>query len=114
MTSLAAQIYRMGQAADVKTETQTGSNEFGNAEFSYTTDRTVHALRTYPNRNTSLESSVGDRTQDEPVFIVAKGPNVPTPPQPEERIVYDSQAYEVKAHTEYNTHVEFFGEPIIH
>jgi hypothetical protein len=28
--------------------------------------------------------------------------------------VYDGQQYEVKAHTEYDTHVEFFGKQVIH
>lgn len=114
MTGVTAQIYRFGKPADVKTKQKLGENDFGNAEHGYTTDRTVHAMRTYPNRNTSLEAGSGDRAQDEPVFIVAKGANTPSPPEAEDRLNYEGQDYEVKALTEYDTHVEFFGEPIIH
>jgi hypothetical protein len=109
-----AQIHRMGRDADVLAQSAGETNAFGNVESSYTADRTVTAFRTYPNRNTSLESTSGDRTQDNPVFLVAKGDNLPDPPEPEDHLNYDGQVYEVKAHTEYDTHVEFFGDPVIH
>lgn len=109
-----AQIHRLGQDATVKVRNETGQNEFGNPTDEYVADRTVLAARTYPNRNTSVESNIGDRARDKPVFMVPAGDDVPDPPDPEDVLTYDGQDYEVKAHTPYNSHVEFFGEPLIH
>ena len=111
---LVAQLYRFGYEADVKIRSTTGTNEFGNTTDEYILDRTVIAFRTYPNRNTSVENNEGDRSQDRPVFLVPKGPDQPTPPEPEDVLNFEGQDYEVKAHTHYDTHVEFFGEPLIH
>lgn len=112
----AAHLHRLGQEAGVKERTETGKNYFGNQtdDHSTTPDRYVTALRTYPNRNTQVEKPYGDRNRDRPVFMVAIGPNQPAPPEPNDVLTYNGQDYEVKAHTPYDTHVEFFGEPIIH
>lgn len=112
--SLVAQIARMGEECDVKVRVEGNENAFGNVTDSHVQDRTVIAARTYPNRNTEIESTVGDRMRDRPVFMVPKGPNQPQPPQPEDRLVYEGTEYSVKAHTPYETHVEFLGEPVIH
>lgn len=109
-----AQLSRFGKEAQVLEKSKTGENEFGNSEFSYTTVRTVLAVRTYPNRNTEVESNVGDRGQDRPVFVVSNAAEDPEPPEFESRISFEGQVYEVGAHTTYDTHVEFFGEPVIH
>lgn len=111
---LVAQIHRFGLTADVKVRNETGTNEFGNMTDEYVTDRTVTAFRTYPNRNTAVENESGDRMQDRPVFLVPKGPDQADPPDEEDVLNYAGQDYEVKAHTSYDTHVEFFGEPLIH
>jgi hypothetical protein len=113
-TGIAAQIHRRGGEAQVLTRGETGQNEFGNMTDDYTPDRSVLAAKTYPNRNTQVESNVGDRGQDRPVFMVPIGDNQPDPPAEEDHIVYDGQEYEVKSHTPYDTHVEFFAEPVIH
>lgn len=112
--SVTAQIQRLGSEADVYVRSETGKNEFGNMTDDHTYDRTVIATRTYPNRNTEREATIGDRAEDEPVFIVPRGRNNPKPPQYNDVIEYEGQKYEVEAHTEYDTHVEFFGEPVIH
>ena len=107
----------MGGEAKVLSRTQSGTNEFGNTTESIdrdNIDRTVITFQTYPNRNTSVESSSGVRHQDRPVFLVPNTDDQPEPPQEGEHMVYDGNEYEVKAHTEYQTHVEFFGEPVIH
>lgn len=98
----------------MKTRNTTGQNEFGNTTDEHLFDREVIAFKTYPNRNTEVQGSEGDRHQDRPVFLVAKGDDLPQPPQPEDRIHYDGTDYEVKSHTSYPSHVEFFGAPIIH
>jgi len=113
--SVIAQIHRNGRRVGVYPKTPDGTNQFGNLDHSYDTeDRKVTAFRTYPNRNTTVESSLGDRTRDNPVFLVAKGEDLPEPPAEEDYIEYDGQKYEVQAHTHYDTHVEFFGDPVIH
>lgn len=108
------QIARMGERAEVKTRSETGQNEFGNVQHEWTIDRTVPAFRTYPNRNTQVESGIGERDQDRPVFLVPIRPDLPAVPEEGDRLVYGDTEYEVKSHTPYDTHVEFFGEPIIH
>lgn len=109
-----AQIHRLGEEADVLTRQETGQNEFGNMTDEYVVHRTVLAFRTYPNRNTQVENNTGDRGRDRPVFLVPRGPDQPDVPAEEDALRFQGQEYEVKAHTEYDTHVEFFGEPIIH
>lgn len=109
-----AQLFRMGIECDVKRREETGQNEFGNTTDVYVSDRTVIATKTYPNRNTTVENHAGDRQRDNPVFLVPKGPNQPIPPRPEEVLNYDGTDFEVNSHTEYDTHVEFFGSKIIH
>jgi hypothetical protein len=111
---MAAQIARFGQMAQVKVPTETGQNSFGNTENSYADDRKVLAMRTYPNRNTESESNVGERAQDRALFLVPATASDTEPPQYEDRIVFEGTEYEVGAHTTYSSHVEFFGEPIIH
>lgn len=111
---IVAHIHRLGQKAEVKVRSETGQNEFGNMTDEYLPDRYVIAFKSYPNRNTQIESRIGDRGQDRPVFMVPKGDDQAAPPEEEDVIVFDGQEYEVKSHTPYDTHVEFFGEPLIH
>lgn len=111
---LAAQIERFGREITVYKRAETGTNEFGNVTDDHVADRAVLGVRTYPNRNTQVESRSGDRDQDRPVFIVPQNGDQRDPPSPADRIEFDGQMYDVKSHTEYETHVEFFGEPVIH
>lgn len=111
---LAAQIDRFGQTAAVEIRNETGTNEFGNKTDEFVPSHTVLAFQTYPNRNTEVERRSGDRHQDRPVFLVPKGPEQNDPPAPDDRLVYKNKTYEVDSHTEYDTHVEFFGQPVIH
>jgi hypothetical protein len=114
--NVAAQLFRLGREATVKPRVESGTNEFGNVtdDHNDSNSRTVIAFRTYPNRNTQITSNRGDRDQDRPVFLVPNTEDQPKPPDPEDMIVYDGTEYEVKSHTPYETHVEFFGAPIIH
>jgi hypothetical protein len=112
--NVTAQIQRLGREADVYVRSETGENEFGNTTDDHTYDRTVLAFRTTPNRNTEREATIGDRGEDESVFIVPIGGNNPEPPQYNDQIEYQGRKYEVGPHTEYDTHVEFFGELVIH
>lgn len=113
-TGISAQISRRGGEGDVLVYTKTGTNDFGNTVSEYIFDRTVLVAKTYPNRNTQVESNIGDLGQDRPVFMVPIGPELPEPPEEEDHLSFDGQEYEVKSHTPYDTHVEFFGEPVIH
>jgi hypothetical protein len=110
--SLAAKIYRLGREADVFVRTETGEDRFGNPTDDFTKDRTVLAARTYPNRNSDVTDSSGTRHEDEPVFMVPKGPDQPPVPGEGDRIKYDGVTYEVGSHTPYDTHIEFFGQVI--
>jgi hypothetical protein len=112
--SVVAQIHRHGRTAEVLDRQEIGRNDFGNTIDEHVIDREVIAFRTYPNRNTESQTSAGDRQQDRPIFLVPIGEDQPEPPQPEAHIVYAGQEYEVKAHTPYDTHVEFPGAPVIH
>ena len=111
---VAAQIHRFGQVAKVLVRGETGQNDFGNVTDDYIPDRDVLAFKTYPNRNTQVNSNVGDRGRDRPVFMVPIGDEQPEPPAEEDHLKYDGSEYEVKSHTPYDTHVEFFGELVIH
>lgn len=109
---IVAQIARLGTKVTVHTHSQSGTDKFGNPTHSYSADRDVYCLRTYPNRNTELHSERGDRHRDKPVFVFPKGGNHSTPPSPEDRIIYNGRTYEMQAPTHYDTHVEFFGEVV--
>lgn len=114
--NVAAHLFRLGREATVKPRTVDGTNEFGNVTDDYNTEtsRKVIAYRTYPNRNTQVNDNTGSRDQDRPVFLVPSTEDQPDPPDPEDVLIYDGTKYEVKSHTPYETHVEFFGAPIIH
>lgn len=107
-----AQVQRLGVRAEVRTRTETGDNSFGNPTDDHVPDREVWAVRTYPNRNTEVNSDRGDRHRDRPVFIVPKGEDQPAVPSEEDQIDYNGTLYEVQALTRYPTHVEFFGAPV--
>lgn len=110
---IVSKIARLGQKAKVREKIETGSNKFNNPEHKYKSVREVFAFRTYPNRNTEVEKRQGERRRDKPVFLVATGENLPEPPEEGSRLVFNDNEYDVKAHTVYDTHVEFFGEQII-
>lgn len=111
--NLAVQIHSLGGEAEVLTRSETGTNEFGNPTDEYTPQRTILAMKTYPNRNTEVESSSGDRHRDRPVLISPDVSSQPEPPGEEDRVSFDGTLYEVKALTEYDTHVEYFCEVVI-
>jgi len=109
-----AQIGRFGREARVLKNTKGDANDFGNPEDNYERKQTVLAFKTYPNRNTEAETTAGDLARDRPVFMVPVGRDQPDPPTQHDRLVYDGDKYEVKSLTRWETHVEFFGEQVIH
>lgn len=111
--NLSAQLFRLAREVEVWTRSETGTNEFGNVTDSHSYSHNVIAVRTYPNRNTEVESRVGDRNRDEPVFVIPIGPDQPDRPTKDDRLKYDGQFYEIKGETEYETHIEVFGDPVI-
>lgn len=113
--NLAPTLFKLGEFAGVLSPSTSGYNEFGNPTESMPQnfDREVIAFKTYPNRNTEVSANIGDLDQDRPVFLVPIGNNQPDPPAEGDHIFYDGEEYEVKAHTPYDTHVEFFGAPVI-
>jgi hypothetical protein len=114
LQNFAAQLFRQGGEAEVKVRVEGNTNDFGNPTDSYVSDRTVIAARTYPNRNTEINSDAGDRHKDRPVFMVPTGPDQNAPPAEEDHLVYDGQEYEVGSHTDWGSHIEFFGSPVLH
>lgn len=110
---IVSRIYRHGQECEIHTLSKSGTNEWGNIEHENAYDRDVIAFRTYPNRNTQIQSDIGERNQDQPVFVVPVSDDQPDPPDESDHIIYDGTEYEVKALTTYDTHVEFFGDVVI-
>lgn len=101
-------IYRLGQEVVVKTRSETNSNAFNNPESTWSESYTTQCVRTYPNRNTQIESGGGPYDQDRALFIFERGED----PDTGSRIVYDGSTYEVKSPTKYDTHVAVFCEPV--
>ena len=101
-------IHRLGKEVVIKTISKTGTDEFNNPVNEWSESRTTRCVRTYPNRNTQVESRGGEYNQDRALFIFAdeEAPNAG------DRIVYGDQEYELKSPTVYDTHTAIFGEPV--
>jgi len=120
--SVVAQLHRLGEAVDVFATQDTGStNRFNNPDDAWSAqpDRQVIAFRTYPNRNTEVNNRDGQLHRDRPVFLFPKDEDDETDDNPipgeNDRIRYpagDGTVYELQAPTEYDTHVEIFGEKV--
>lgn len=107
----AALLHRLGHEVTVRTHSKGNEDRFGNPESSWTDDRTVICLRSYPNRNTEITGMGGGRDRDRPVFFFPDDENN-DPPGDDARIVYEGTTYEMKAPTVYESHVEMFGEVV--
>ena len=116
---LQTQVKRHGREATVLAHSKGTEDAFGNPDDSYTEERRVHALRTYPGRNEEMKGPSGDLHQDDPVFIIPRpNPNdpsddTPEPPDDEDHLVYDDVRYALQAPTYYDTHVEFGAERVV-
>lgn len=101
-------ISRLGKEVSIKTRNNKSNNAFNNPESIWTEQRTAQCVRTYPNRNTQIESGGGPYNQDRALFIfeASEAPNAGV------RIVYQETEYELKSPTRYDTHAAFFGEPV--
>lgn len=101
-------IHRLGNEVEVKTRSTSGSDSFNNPSSTWATAYTTRCVRTYPNRNSQFENRAGSYNEDRALFIFERG----NAPDSGSRIIYDSQEYELKSPTEYDTHVAIFGEPV--
>lgn len=101
-------IHRLGEEVSIKTRDSQTDNAFNNPESMWTQERTAQCVRTYPNRNTQIESGGGSYNRDRALFIfeASESPNAGV------RIEYNETEYELKSPTRYETHVAFFGEPV--
>jgi len=120
--NVVAQLHRLGEYADVFAAQDTATtNQFNNpdTDWSATPDRQVIAFRTYPNRNTEVNNHDGQLHRDRPVFVFPKDDDDakdhnPVPGE-NDRLRYpagNGTVYELQAPTEYETHVEMFGERV--
>lgn len=112
--SFVAQLSRIGREITILEQSQTGTNDFGNPTEEWTATRTCIAARSYPNRNTEVEADIGDRHRNNPIFFSPNTDDQPDPPQEGDIIEYRGTKYEVQGHTEYDTHVEYFGKIVRH
>lgn len=111
---IAAKIEQLGREAEIHIRKESGQNEFGNVTDKRVLDRTIQAFRTYPNRNTQVQSVKGTRNRDNPVFLMVNTDNPPAPPESGDYLVYDGTTYKMLSPTPYETHIEIFGDPVIH
>lgn len=104
--SIESVISRLGKEVDVLSRSETGTDAFNNPTSQWNKIGTTHAVRTYPNRNTQMNSGGGPYESDNPVFLFMDGE---TPPS-DGRIVYDGVTYEMQAPTHYEDHSAMFGK----
>ena len=119
---VAAHIARLGEMALVYSRASSGTNSFGNTEWTFDsdpdgdgTDTEVLCLRSYDNRNTEVQQNSGDRHRDNPLFLIPidEWEKVDA----DDRLGYPEPTggrtmYELQAPTVYSTHVEIFGEAV--
>jgi len=108
-----AKIEQLGSTASVLERTASGTTNFGNPTSDYNPTRTVVCLRTYPDHNSEIRGVAGDRIRDVPIFLFPLGEQ---PPE-EARLDYPEAdgsvtEYELKAATNYPTHVEMTGQRV--
>lgn len=112
VSNLSSRIASLGETMRVLKPVQTTTDSFGGEETAYEFSHTVQASRTYPNRNTEVEKRYGERYRDNPMFVVPTAPRLPEPPAEGDRIEFANEQYEVLAHTNYGSHVEFMAENV--
>lgn len=101
-------IHRLGEEVQILSHVTTGTDDFNNPTNDWQEAETAQCVRTYPNRNTQVESRGGEYNRDRPLFIFP----AEEAPTSGSRIVYQEQTYELKSPTSYNTHTTFFGESV--
>lgn len=114
-------LHRLGREVLIYDRTEDSADSFNNPTDSYSASGTkVRCVRTYPNRNTEVNTVAGDRNRDNPIFLFPKG----NAPDDEARIEYPEDAeevgnassttmYEMQAPTEYDSHTEMFGRLVV-
>lgn len=106
-------IKQRGTRVTVRTRSLDSETGFGNPEASFNEDRTVWCVRTYPNRNTTAENTAGDLQRDRPVMMFPREDGAERPPEPGDRVDYNGTVYDMEAPTEYESHIEMFGEVVL-
>jgi len=110
--NLSTALSRLGREVPVYVESNTGSEDaFGQSEMAWSAygDGTVLAARSYQNRNTTMNSSDGQRHRDRPVFFFP----VDDAPPADARIKYEGSWYELDAVTRHSTHAVAPGSSVI-
>jgi len=103
-------LSRLGKNIPVYEKTSTaGENKFGQQDTAWEQTGTVLAVRSYQNRNTTMNSTRGERHRDRPVFFFPADDHPPS----NARIKYDGLWYELDSITEHDTHTIAVGSEVI-
>lgn len=97
-----------GKVASVLKQTQVGTDELNSPVYEWSADYEVKCVRTYPNRNTQVESPGGAYNRDSPTFLFERS----EAPEGGQRIRFDGQLYELESPTLYHTHAAIIGEQV--
>lgn len=99
-------LSRLGQIVPIWSESNTGTeDEFGQDEQNWSKRTETLSVRSYQNRNTTMNSSGGELDRDRPVLFFPAD----NYPRSGERIKYDGQWYEVDSPTVHRTHAVAMG-----
>lgn len=110
MRNLERSLSRLGTTVPVyEKSSTTGEDRFGQQNTSWSQTKTVLAVRSYQNRNTTVQTNRGERHRDRPVFFFPDGDHPPS----NARIKYDETWYELDSVTEHETHAVAVGSEVL-
>lgn len=111
MTSpLDRSLSRLGKEVPVyeKSET-TGENQFGQQNTTWNDTGNVLAVMSRQNRNTTMNTTRGERHRDRPIFFFPSDDHPPS----NARIKYNGRWYELDSITQFETHVVAPGSVVL-
>jgi hypothetical protein len=108
MSDFSTAIARNGIEVEVWRRIPTADDPFGNETETWVTNHSVITTRSYPNRNTTEEESVGDMDRDRPIFFFAPDADVVAG----DRIRYNDNYYELESPTKYHTHTSMYSNAV--
>lgn len=97
-----------GEDVDLWRDEGTTTNEFGKDVDSWIEIGTIRTLRSYPNRNTTLDENDGPLQRDRPVFFFHPDSAV----QSEDRIDYRGTFYDLESPTRYDSHIAIMANAV--
>jgi len=107
--SLIGSISRLGEKVKIWSETRTGGEDaFGQDVKGWNQVGTTLTVRSYQNRNTTMNSSSGELNRDRPVFFFPAD----NYPKSGERIKFDGNWYEFDSPTPHRTHAVAVGSVV--